>query len=126
VSLIDTDPQSDLPELQPNLKLFISSTLDTDVLEEAGLLSVGTFLAMISNGEVNLVAAQRAAEESNPPRVLAVVPKSSNRKIQQAFDAQILLKTWNQHLIDRAVKLGETILKKALSLSRRFSIDFEE
>jgi Trk K+ transport system NAD-binding subunit len=112
VSLIDTDPQSDLPELQPNLKLFISSALDTDVLEEAGLLSVGTFLAMTSNGEVNLVAAQRAAEESNPPRVLAVVPKSSNRKIQQAFDAQILLKTWNQYLIDRAVKLGETILKE--------------
>ncbi|KAM3091825.1 cation:proton antiporter [Phormidesmis sp. 146-35] len=112
VALIDTDPESKLPELHPNLKLFISSALDTDVLEEAGLSSVGTFLAMTNNGEVNLVVAQRAAEEFNPPRVLAVFPESSNSKVQQAFDAQILLKTWNQYLMDGAVKLGETILKE--------------
>ncbi|NJR50634.1 MAG: sodium:proton antiporter [Leptolyngbyaceae cyanobacterium CSU_1_3] len=113
VALIDTDPKSELPEPQENLKLFISSALDTDVLEEAGLASAGTFLAMTNNGEVNLVVAQRAAEEFNPPRVLAVFPEgSSNHKVRQAFYAQVLLKTWNQYLVDDAIKLGETTLQE--------------
>ncbi len=117
VALIDTDPDSYPLELQPNLKIFISSALDTDVLEEAGLSKVGTFLAMTNNGEVNLVVAQRAVEEFNPPRVLAICPRESqgsvsNSKVQPAFSSQILLKVWNQHLSDGAVKLGETTLKE--------------
>lgn len=119
VALLDTDPKSELPEPQQNLQLFISSALDTDVLEEAGLSSAGTFLAMTNNGEVNLVVAQRAVEEFNPPRVFAVFPEVSkerqsapNSKVQQAFSAQVPLKVWNQYISDGAVKLGETILKE--------------
>ncbi|PSB21292.1 sodium:proton antiporter [Phormidesmis priestleyi ULC007] len=117
VALIDTDPDSH-PSLQPDLKVFISSALDTDVLEEAGLSKVGTFLAMTNNGEVNLVVAQRAIEEFSPPRVLAIFPRDSqvsglNSRVQQAFSSQILLKVWNQYLNEGAVKLGETTLKEA-------------
>jgi NhaP-type Na+/H+ or K+/H+ antiporter len=117
VALIDTDPESPPPEERSNLRLFISSALETEVLEEAGLATVGTFLAMTNNGEVNLVLAQRAAEEFRPPRVLAVFPRdpqvnATGNKVQQAFNTQIALKTWNQYLTDGAVKLGTTLLKE--------------
>jgi NhaP-type Na+/H+ or K+/H+ antiporter len=48
VALIDTDPITQPEELE--LKVFTNSALDTEVLEEAGLASVGTFLAMTNNG----------------------------------------------------------------------------
>ncbi|MBD1843671.1 cation:proton antiporter [Cyanobacteria bacterium FACHB-63] len=108
VALIDTEPDS--YPTDADLRVFISSALDTDVLEEAGLAAVGTFLAMTNNGEVNLVLAQRAIEEFSPPRVLSVFPSDSaaSMKIQPAFAPQFNLKTWNQFLSDSAVKLGET------------------
>ncbi len=111
VALIDTDPDS--YPTDENLKVFISSALDTDVLEEAGLASVGTFLAMTNNAEVNLVLAQRAIEEFSPPRVLSVFPADTTAsiKIQSAFASQFTLKTWNQLILDSAVKLGETVFQ---------------
>jgi len=63
VVLIDTDPEACKIAEQENLRVFLSSGLDMEVLEEAGLASMGTFVAMTNNGEVNLVLAQRAAEE---------------------------------------------------------------
>lgn len=68
VVMIDTDLESSQAAEAKNLRVIVSSALDTGVLEEAGLGSVGTFLAMTNNGEVNFVLAQRAAEEFNPPR----------------------------------------------------------
>lgn len=119
VVLIDTDADACQIAEQENLRVFISSGLDTGVLEEAGLESVGTFLAMTSNGEVNLVLAQRAAEEFKPPRVLAVFPRDpqvaasvSSTKVDQAFSPEVAIKVWNQYLSDGAVKLGETVVKE--------------
>ena len=111
IALIDTEPDS--YPTDENLKVFISSALDTDVLEEAGLASVGTFIAMTNNGEVNLVLAQRAIEEFSPPRVLSVFPSDTtvSVKIQPAFAPQFALKTWNQFILDSAVKLGETLFQ---------------
>jgi hypothetical protein len=93
--------------------------LDIDVLEEAGLDSMGTFLAMTKNGEVNLVLAQRAVEEFAPPRVLAVFPRDpqgnqqpNKTKVNQAFIAQLPIKTWNQYIRDGQVKLGKTIFRE--------------
>jgi len=114
VVLIDTSPDAKAEAEQENLPIFISSALDVDVLERAGLASKGTFLAMTKNGEVNLVLAQRVTEAFDPPRVLATFPRDAQStsattpKVAQAFDAQFSLKTWNQHLADGAVKLGET------------------
>jgi len=119
IALIDTAPEARPQAEKENLRIFISSALDTDVLEEAGLGTMGTFLAMTSNGEVNLVVAQRAAEEFSPPNVLAVFPRDpqvtnsgSKLKIRQAFVPQIPLKTWSQYITDGAVKLGETQLRE--------------
>ncbi|MDX2231804.1 MAG: cation:proton antiporter [Leptolyngbyaceae cyanobacterium bins.349] len=119
VVLIDTSPDAKEQAEQENLPIFISSALDVDVLERAGLAAKGTFLAMTKNGEVNLVLAQRATEEFDPPRVLATFPRDPQStattapKVAQAFDAQFSLKTWNQYLVDGSVKLGETAFTDA-------------
>ncbi|MEG4444298.1 cation:proton antiporter [Microcoleus sp. AT9_B5] len=118
VAIIDTNPEACAQAEREGLRVFLSSALDHSVLEEAGLESMGTFLAMTNNGEVNLVLAQRAAEEFLPPRVLAIFPKdpqantpANPTKINQAFVSDLSLKDWNEYLIDGEVKLGETELK---------------
>jgi len=119
VVLIDTDPDYIAQAETQNLRVIASSALDGEVLEEAGLASMGTFLAMTSNGEVNFVLAERAAEEFNPPRVLAVFPRdpqangSANNKVQQAFVSDLPIKTWNEYLNDGRVKLGTTTLSES-------------
>ncbi|QSJ18356.1 cation:proton antiporter [Nostoc sp. UHCC 0702] len=116
VVMIDTDPECFSQAEAQNLRVISSSALDAAVLEEAGLGSMGTFLAMTSNGEVNFVLAQRAAEEFKPPRVLAVFPRdpqatvSSNSKVNQAFATDLPIKTWNEYLNDGRVKLGTITL----------------
>ncbi|MEB3883273.1 cation:proton antiporter [Lyngbya sp. CCY1209] len=121
VVIIDTDPEACERAKHEGLRVYQSSALDTSVLEEAGLESMGTFLAMTSNGEVNLVLAQRAAEEFQPPRVLAIFPqepqkKNSNHnakeKVKQAFIPEFPLKQWNKYVEEREVKLGETLLRQ--------------
>lgn len=119
VVMIDTDPQYLVQAEAQNLRVIASSALDAAVLEEAGLASMGTFLAMTSNGEVNFVLAQRAAEEFNPPRVLAVFPRnpqasnSVSNKVNQAFIPELAIKTWNEYLNDGRVKLGTTTLTES-------------
>lgn len=116
VSLIDTDPDSFPETIDSNIKTFVSSALDTEVLEEARLTSSGTFLAMTNNGEVNVVVAQRAVEEFAPPRVLAIFPGEAQvtvlPKVQQAFTPQLLLKIWNDYLTSGDIKLGETTFRE--------------
>ncbi|MGB5900928.1 MAG: NAD-binding protein, partial [Geitlerinemataceae cyanobacterium] len=119
VAIVDTDSEACSEAEREGLKVFQSSALDTKVLEEAGLASIGTFLAVTSNGEVNLVLAQRAMEEFQPPRTLAIFPKDSpieesknQTKVQQAFMPAFPLKTWNQYLRDQEIKLGETVLRE--------------
>lgn len=119
VVLIDTDPEACQKAQEENLRVFHSSGLDINVLEEAGLESMGTFLAMTKNGEVNFVLAQRAVEEFTPPRVFAVFPRhpqtnGTNNKVKvgQAFAPELSIKTWNQYIIDGQVKLGKTALKE--------------
>lgn len=114
VVLLDTAPEAKEQATQEEIPIFISSALDTDVLERAGLAAKGTFLAMTSNAEVNLVVAQRAEEEFGPPQVLAVFSRdpeinniSTNSKIKQAFVSQNPIKTWSQYITDGSVKLGE-------------------
>jgi NhaP-type Na+/H+ or K+/H+ antiporter len=119
VVMIDTDPKCFAEAEAQNLRVIASSALDTGVLEEAGLASMGTFLAMTNNGEVNFVLAQRAAEEFDPPRVLAVFPRdpqastSADNKVDQAFVQDLGIKTWNEYLNSGRVKLGTTTLDES-------------
>ncbi len=114
VVLIDSDPEACQLAEKENLMVFLSNGLDMKTLEDAGLDSVGTFLAMTSNGQVNVILAERAALEFNTPRVLAVFPQSeneNNNKVNQAFIPDLPIKNWIQYLSEGQVKLGETVLK---------------
>lgn len=124
VVLIDTNPEYCNQARQENLRVFLGSALDVEILEEAGMLSVGTLLTATTNAEVNCVLAQRAMEEFRPPRVLAIFPQDSQGlascpvpekwtgpAIQQALALLLPIKTWNQYLSDGQTKLGETVLE---------------
>lgn len=114
VVLIDSDPEACEQAEKANLMVFLSNGLDLKTLENAGLDSVGTFLAMTSNGQVNVILAERAALEFHTPRVLAVFPQNENdnhHKVNQAFIPDLPIKNWIQYLSEGQVKLGETVLK---------------
>ncbi|MEO1006614.1 MAG: cation:proton antiporter, partial [Cyanobacteria bacterium J06638_38] len=119
VVMIDTDPEACKKAEVDNLPVFQSSALDTEVLAEAGIESMGTFLALTNNGEVNLVLAQRAIEEFQPPKVLAAFPHNnptdtnSKIKVSQAFISQLPVKTWNSYIDNGQVKLYRTIISES-------------
>ena len=118
VVMIDTNPEACEKAEADNLTVFQGSALVPEVLAEAGIESMGTFLALTNNGEVNLVLAQRAVEEFQPPRVLAVFPQSesiessSKTKVNQALIPQLQTKTWNSYINDGQIKLGWTVMRE--------------
>ena len=118
VVMIDTDPEACKKAEADNLPVFQSSALDTEALAEAGIESMGTFLALTNNGEVNLILAQRAIEEFQPPRVLAAFTHNnstdnSKTKISQALTPQLPIKKWNSYIDDGQIKLGRTVLQES-------------
>ncbi|MEM1240875.1 MAG: cation:proton antiporter [Cyanobacteria bacterium P01_H01_bin.26] len=116
VVMFDTDEEACELARQDGLRVYLSSALDAELLDEAGLSSIGTFLALTTNGEVNSVVAERAAEEFQPPRVLAVLPRSDkeskpNSKGGKATSTPLAIKTWNTYLKDDAAELRTTQLQ---------------
>jgi NhaP-type Na+/H+ or K+/H+ antiporter len=114
VVLIDTDAAACQQAKEEGLTVLQSSALDTKILQEAGIESMGTFLVLTNNSEVNLVLAQRASEEFHPPRVLAAfagTPNPDKNKVNQVFLPSFSVKEWNQYLDDNQIKLGKTIFK---------------
>ncbi|MDV3350622.1 sodium:proton antiporter [Leptolyngbyaceae cyanobacterium CCMR0082] len=118
VVMFDTDEEACELAKQDGLRVYLSSALDAELLDEAGLSSIGTFLALTTNGEVNSVVAERAAEEFQPPRVLAVLPRSdketepkANGKGSKVRPTPLAIKTWNTYLKDDAAELKTTQLQ---------------
>jgi NhaP-type Na+/H+ or K+/H+ antiporter len=121
VVMIDTNEAAVESAGQEGIELLISSALDRAALEKAGLGTAGTFLAMTKNGEVNAVVAQRALEEFQPARVVAVVPQETSlgdlsnegygEGAKGAQTPRLSLKQWNTYLRDGEVRLGETWLR---------------
>ena len=106
-------------------KVFLSSALNTEVLSEAGVTSIGTVVAMTTNSEVNAVLASRVLEEFSPPRVLAFCPdqirdnsevtttdKRMRADVKRAFATHFSVKRWNQYYLDQALKLMEVTLSE--------------
>ena len=129
VVMIDTNEAAVESAGQEGIELLISSALDRAALEKAGLGRAGTFLAMTKNGEVNAVVAQRALEEFQPARVVAVVPQDTSlgdlssegygEGSKGAQTPRLSLKQWNTYLRDGEVRLGETWLRaKTLDLQQ--------
>ena len=118
VVLIDVDPENCQKAQRENLPVFLSNALDSEALSQAGIESVGTLLALTSNGNVNLMTTQKASEEFSPPKILAIYPQSdentintNKQKINQAFKTELSVKTWNKYLREGQFQIGETHLK---------------
>jgi len=116
VALIDTSAELCKQAAEYDIPAFVSNGLDAKSLAEAGLDSVGTFVALTINTDVNIVIAQIAAKEFNPPKVFAVYIKEAEGdrngepEVQQAFSARVPIKTWNQYIVQREVRVGEFLL----------------
>ncbi|WP_017298473.1 cation:proton antiporter [Nodosilinea nodulosa] len=125
VVIIDTNEATAAAAEKEGIELLISSALDSDALEKAGLDKAGTFLAMTKNGEVNMVVAQRAVEEFQPARVIAVVPQDkslgelSKGQLKGAQTPRLSLKQWNAYLTDGEVRLGETQLREEDTVAQK-------
>lgn len=131
VVIVDTDAKACEAAKAVNLEVYQSSALNADVLEEIGISSMGTFIALTNNGEVNLVLAQRAVEEFQPPRVVAFFEQgdqdnatANKAKISQVFGGSFSVKMWNQYIRDQQVKLGKTTIPK-LDKAGLKSLDFQ-
>jgi NhaP-type Na+/H+ or K+/H+ antiporter len=115
VALIDTNAEFCKQAAEYDIPAFVSNGLDAKSLAEAGLDSVGTFVALTINTDVNIVIAQLAIKEFNPPKVFAIYVKEveSDRnqpEVQQAFSNRVPIKTWNQYILQREVRVGEFLL----------------
>ncbi|MEL6779505.1 MAG: cation:proton antiporter [Cyanobacteria bacterium J06597_16] len=120
VVIIDTDQAACEKAKAEGFEVYVGSALDGEILEEAGLSSIGTFLAVTNNGEVNSVIAERAQEEFQPPRVVAVLPRKVQAKEglptegvakadQNRGDVRtprMSVKRWNTFIADDAVEKG--------------------
>lgn len=123
VVLIDTNKEDCEKAKQDKLPVYESSALDHKFLEKAGIESFGTFIALTTNADVNLMITQRALEEFSPPRLLAVFSNDDNQKIKtnkqkinQAFVSKLSLKDWIQYLKEGQFKLGKTVIKSPVEL----------
>ena len=120
VALIDTSAELCKQATEYDIPAFVSNGLNSRSLAEAGLDAMGTFVALTINTDVNIVIAQLALKEFNPPKVFAVYVKEANpdndsdrngqAAIQQAFSARVPIKTWNQYILQREVRVGEFLL----------------
>ncbi len=111
VVVIDTDQVACEKAEAEGFETYVGSAMNGEILEEAGLSSMGTFLAITNNGEVNSVIAERAQEEFQPPRVFAVMPRSEvgepDAKLRGDLRTPRLpVKQWNTFIADDAVQKG--------------------
>ncbi|MBE9061791.1 sodium:proton antiporter [cf. Phormidesmis sp. LEGE 11477] len=114
VVIIDTDKAACDKAHEEGFDVFVGSAMNGEILEEAGLSSIGTFLAVTNNGEVNSVIAERAQEEFQPPRVFAVLPRSqagavetkNNKTRGEVKTPRLPVKKWNTYITDDAVQMG--------------------
>lgn len=139
VVMIDTNAEACELAEQENLPVVVNSALDAEVLEQAGIASATTLLAITNNGDVNVVIAQQAQEEFQPPRIVSVLPESGTSEettaskkaagkkggsgqkssAQKAVFPTLALKTWNSYLREGNVRLGETLLRSQGALMQR-------
>jgi NhaP-type Na+/H+ or K+/H+ antiporter len=124
VIMIDANPDYCAQAQAENLQVVLTSALDMAALSTAGAATVGSFLTVTSNPEVNFVLAQRVLEEFRPPRVLAALTdapsnsqltvaaeKLSTPEVMRAFSLQLSIKEWSHYVSSQEVKVGQTTLE---------------
>ncbi|MEO0770212.1 MAG: NAD-binding protein, partial [Cyanobacteria bacterium J06649_4] len=109
VVIIDTDQAASEKAEAQGFEVYVGSALNGEILEEADISSIGTFLAITNNGEVNSVIAERAQEEFQPPRVVAVLPRIESTETDNTSRGEVRtprfsVKQWNTFIEDDAVQ----------------------
>ncbi len=123
VIMIDANPEFCAQAQAENLQVVLTSALDMKALNEAGVGTIGSFLTITSNPEVNSVLAQRVLEEFHPPRVLAALPEApvdsqlkvptealATREVMPAFSSQLSVKDWSAYIDAQEIKISEAKL----------------
>ena len=110
VVLVDRNPHRVREAMRERLEVVRGSALDEDVLEEAGAQEAGTFLAVTTNPEVNLLACQIAREVFAVPRVLPALDQESAGLAEilgggAAFSGPVDLEDWDHALSHRAARV---------------------
>ncbi|WP_448533680.1 cation:proton antiporter [Parathermosynechococcus lividus] len=124
VVMIDTDAEAVEIARKEHVPVYLSSALDLNILQEAGITQLGTYLAVTKNTEVNAVLAQRVLEEFHPPRVLAALSlEECPLGMSAAFTSQLSIKTWNQYIATEAVRVGELVIEEEQSHLQRDHLD---
>ncbi|MEL7333122.1 MAG: NAD-binding protein, partial [Cyanobacteria bacterium J06560_2] len=123
VVIIDTDNDACEAAEAEGFEVYVGSAMNEEILEDAGLSSIGTFLAITNNGEVNSVIAERAQEEFQPPRVFAVLPrKEAGQKAKNRGELRtprLPVKQWNTFIKDDAVQTDTyDFTEEAIALQR--------
>ncbi|MEM6867747.1 MAG: cation:proton antiporter [Cyanobacteria bacterium P01_C01_bin.121] len=124
VVIIDTDKVACEKAEAEGFEVYVGSAMNDEILEVAGLSSIGTFLAITNNGEVNSVIAERAQEEFQPPRVYAVLPRTESGEPKDKNRGELQtprlpVKQWNTFIQDDAVQAGTyDFTEDALELQR--------
>ena len=124
VVMIDTNKAASEKAAEEGFQVYVGSAMNEKILEEADISSIGTFLAITNNGEVNSVIAERAQEEFQPPRVVAVLPRTEAKEtdVKSRGDLKtprLPVKQWNTFITDDAVQTGTyDFTEDALELER--------
>jgi NhaP-type Na+/H+ or K+/H+ antiporter len=121
VAIVDSSVDVCQQATEAGIPAYVSNGMDARSLAQAGLDAVGSFIAMTVNFDVNVVIAQRVEEEFHPPKVLAVFAQEGanhgqNKEIQQALGSRIPIKTWNQYILQREVRVGELHLNDGIDV----------
>ena len=100
------------------------------MLAKAGIESVGTLIALTTNGNVNLMTTQRALEEFAPPQIFAIYPQIdetniniNQQKINKPFVSQLSVKKWNKYLREKQYLIGETQLKAPIFEAQKIHLE---
>jgi len=123
--VVDTSLDACQQAFADNIPAFEGNGLDLKVLTEAGLDSVGTFIALTANSDLNLVIAQRVEEEFHPAKVYGIYHKNEllskeimGKDIQQAFGSQVAVKSWCESIDRGAAILTESAIETEMELSQ--------
>lgn len=107
VTLIDTNADHCAEAGRLGLPVVKGSSLDEDVLEEAGARGAKLLLAATANAEVNVLTARIAAQRFGVPGILAAMPEGTSKSLlamlgeveaELLFGRQVDIASWDADL----------------------------
>lgn len=86
VTLIDTNPDHLRDARRSGLAVVKGNAIDEEIMHEAGAVEASCLVAVTPNAEVNLLAAQLAAQRFGIPRLYAALPEDAARSLLRMLE----------------------------------------